>query len=107
MKAAEKRAQLVAKFHEIFKGPPRVEKIATHPESADYWRELVADTGADVTGVEDESISKGGGVFTHSEEPAAAPETQGSLRLVVHHLERPQTVRVETGPEGTEIHLSE
>jgi len=31
----------------------------------------------------------------------------GPLRVIVNHPERPQTVRVETGPEGTEVHIGE
>lgn len=69
MKAAEKRAQLVTRFHEMFKGPSPVEKIAAHPESADYYRELVADTGTYIAVVEDESLAKGRARFIHGEPP--------------------------------------
>jgi hypothetical protein len=107
MKAAEKSAQLVARFYEIFKGPPPVEKITTHPESAEYWRELVADTGANVTVVEDESVTKDHARFTHSDAPTTTANPEDAIHVVFHRPKKPQSVRIETGPVGTEIHLEE
>jgi 8-oxo-dGTP pyrophosphatase MutT (NUDIX family) len=42
-----------------------------------------------------------------AEKAKAKAEMADSLRIILHHLERPQTVRVKTGPTGTEIHLGE
>jgi hypothetical protein len=118
MRVVEKRAHLIEKFHEIFEGPPPVEKISAHPDSIDYWRRLVENTGADVKVVEDEKVLKGHAHFAYRKaSPTDEEEIEGKqredamadgpIRVIVYHPERPQTVRVETGPEGTSIHLGE
>jgi hypothetical protein len=38
---------------------------------------------------------------------ASTTENHSEVRIVLHHPERLQTVRIETGPVGTEVHLGE
>jgi|SRR5215211_6092125 len=126
-KAAEKeltRTRRVARFKAQLEGPPPVGVVATHPDSMEHWRKQVAETGMAVAVVADETMRHG----TARLIPSDVPKTEGRdtderdtdetyhetdtrpdglLRVIVHHPERPQTVRVETGPEGTEVHIGE
>jgi hypothetical protein len=121
-KAAEKeqaRARRVARFKAQLEGPPLIEAVATHPDSMEHWRKQVAETGMAVEVVADETMTHGRARFIPGDvsvtdrtdtdetyyETDARPD--GPLRVIVHHPERSQSVRVKTGPEGTEVHIGE
>ena|SRR5829696_1658553 len=121
-KAAAKeqaRTRRVARFKAQLEGPPPVEAVATHPDSMEHWRKHVTETGMAVKVVADETMPRGTARLIPSEVPVTdgtdTDETyhetdvrpDGSLRVIVHHPERSQSVRVETGPEGTEVHIGE
>jgi hypothetical protein len=119
--AAKERARTrrVARFEAQLEGPPPVGAVATHPDSMEHWRKQVAETGIAVEVVADETMTHGTARLIPSDVPVTdgmdTDETyhetyvrpDGPLRVIVHHPERPETVRVETGPEGTEVHIGE
>ena len=121
-KVAEKeqaRTRRVARLKAQLEGPPPVEAVATHPDSMEHWRKHVAETGMAVNVVADETMLHGTARLIPSDvsvtdgtdtdetyyETDARPD--GPLRVIVHHPKRSQSVRVETGPEGTEVHIGE
>ena len=121
-KAAEKeqaRTPRVARFKAILEGPPLIGAVATHPDSMEHWRKQVAETGMVVEVVADETMTHGRARLIPGDVPVIEARdtdetyyetdarSDGPLRVIVHHPERPQTVRVETGPEGTEVHIGE
>ena len=121
-KAAAKeqaRTRRVARFKAQLEGPPLIEAVATHPDSMEHWRKQVAETGMAVEVVADETMAHGRARLIPSDVPVIEgrdtdeiyyetdARSDGPLRVIVHHPERPQSVRVETGPEGTEVHIGE
>ena len=121
-KAAEKeqaRTRRVARFKANLEGPPLIEAVATHPDSMEHWRKQVAETGMVVKVVADETMTHGRARLIPGDVPVieardtdetyyeSDARSDGPLRVIVHHPERPQSVRVETGPEGTEVHIGE
>ena len=121
-KAAAKeqtRTRRVARFKAQLEGPPPVGAVATHPDSMEHWRKKVAETGIDVEVVADETMTHGrarlipgdvsvtDGTDTDEIYYETDARPNGPLRVIVHHPERSQSVRVETGPEGTEVHIGE
>jgi hypothetical protein len=121
-KAAAKeqaRTRRVARFKAKLEGPPPIEAVAAHPDSMEHWRRQVAETGMAVAVVADETMTHGRARLIPGDVPVVEgrdtgetyhetdARSDGRLRAIVHHPERPQSVRVETGPEGTEVHIGE